>query len=297
MFFRSAFKTLTSRPLAAAVLIVLMLAASAIELGRLLDRRHALGERTQANLDEAQAAADAHALVTQQGDAVRDLVLATAPEEIGQAERRVEGLLRRYDDAQDMLQARFATDPETTAAERALLAKVIREHLATIQPIERVVTLARHNEDASATRILVEEALPHETDLQRALVDLGALQSAQNRALAHGSDTRSLEMALMALLGVLASALALTAHRVVVRRAAARGVFAVPVAGLDRGRVACNDEVLPKLVVARPAARPGVRGNAPFAAGPLELSVEERARTLKPASQQGVAVTESVDES
>lgn len=296
MFFRSAFKTLTSRPLVAAVLIVLMLAASAVELGRLLDRRHASGERTQANLAEAQAAADANALVTQQGDAVRDLVLATAPEEIGEAERRVEGLLRRYDGAQGVLQARFAADPETTAAERALLAKVIREHLATIQPTERVVTLARHNEDASATRILVEEALPHEADLQRALVDLGALQAEQNRSLARGSDTRSLEMALMALLGVLASALALTAHRVVRRRDSLRAVFAAPVPGLDEGRVACNDEVLPKLVVARPA-RTGARGNAPFAAGPLELSMEERARALKPASQQGVAVTASVDES
>ena len=275
MFVRSAFKSLASRPLAAALLIVLMLVASATELGRLLDRRHALGQRTQVNLDEAQAATDAHALVALQAAAVRDLVLATKPEEIGATERRFEALLRRYDDAQDVLLARFVADPETTANERALLAKVTREHLATIQPVERVVTLARHNEDAAATRILVEEALPHETELQGALVDLGALQATQNRALASGSDTRSLEMALMGVLGMLTALLASTIHRLATRGGPRANAFAAQAAGLDAGRAASNDDLRLRGVALMAAGDEGRDG-----AASLSLSTAERARAL-----------------
>ncbi len=275
MSVRSAFKSLASRPLAVALLIVLLLAASATELGRLLDRRHALGQRTQVNLDEAQAATDAHALVALQADAVRDLVLATTPEEIGDTERRFEVLLRRYDDAQDVLLARFVADPETTATERALLAKVTREHLATIQPVERVVTLARHNEDAAATRILVEEALPHETELQGALVDLGALQAAQNRALASGSDTRSLEMALVGVLGMLAALLALTVLRLATRGGPRANAFAAQAAGLDAGRAASNDDLRLRVVAPMPADD-AARDDA----ASLGLSAAERAPAL-----------------
>lgn len=282
MSVRSAFKSLASRPLAAALLIVLLLAASATELGRLLDRRHALGQRTQVNLDEAQAATDAHALVALQADAVRDLVLATTPEEIGDTERRFEALLRRYDDAQDVLLARFVADPETTATERALLAKVTREHLATIQPVERVVTLARHNEDAAATRILVEEALPHETELQGALVDLGALQAAQNRALASGSDTRSLEMALVGVLGMLAALLALTVLRLATRAGPRATAFAAQAAGLDAGRAASNDDLRLRVVAPMPAVDPARDG-----AASLGLSAAERARALTAARTGG----------
>lgn len=280
-------RSLASRPLALALLTALLLAASATGLWRLFDRRHALQDRTQTNLEEAVAAAEVHALVTQQGDAVRDLVLATTPDEIRDAERRFEALSRRGVDAQAALLARFAADPETTADERALLSKVTREQLAAVQPVERVVSLARLNEDAAATRVLVEEALPHQAGLREALATLGALQAAQNRALQRGSDTRSLEMALMVILGGLVALLAATLQRVASR--ASSTPFATPAFGLGHGRAACNDEPRRHRRTGAVHAIDRPRGEAS-----LGVSAAERARALQ-GGRTGGEVVEEVD--
>lgn len=240
------------------LLLGLLLAATSAELWRLADRRHLLQERTRVNQREAQSAVDAQALVAGQGDAVRDLILATTPGEIDDAEGRFETLLRRHDDAQSVLQALFAADPETTAQERALLARIRREQIAAVEPVQRVVSLARRNEDASATRLLVEQALPHENELQKALAELAALESAQNHALERGSDTRSLEMALMGLLGALASVLA-----VAIRRHAVR---ARPSPGTAGG--------------AEEAAADEAAGVQPARRVDIDVSADERARAL-----------------
>ncbi len=292
---RREFQALASRPLVVALLAALLLAASGAELWRLSDRRQTLQQRTQANVQEARAASLANGLVAMQGDAIRDLVLATTPAEIGDAERRFEALARRYADAQAALLGRFAADADTTADERVLLGRVVGEQLATVQPVERVVALARRNEDAAATRILVEEALPHVAELQQALSELAVLQAEQNRALEEGSDTRGLEMALTALLGALAALLAAALRRAAPRRGAASGAFVRPARGLAEGRAASNEGRASArhrdgfgvvrsgtgtgTGVCREPALPANR-MAIGAPSPLSVSTEERARAL-----------------
>jgi len=200
-------KSPASPPIAIAILIVLLLAGSIAELCRLGARRDVLQERTRINLHEARAAAQALARVKEQGDAVRDLVLATTPVEIRDAEGRFSAVGRRHDDAQAALLSTFAADPATTAEERALLATVTNEQRATVGPVLRVVKLARRNEDEAATRILVEQALPHEAALQASLAELGALHARDSQALARGLDMQSLEMGLTVGLGALAALL------------------------------------------------------------------------------------------
>ena len=203
-----------------AMLVLLSLVVSAAELWRLMERHQALQQRTRLNVDEARAANSAQALVALQGNAVLDLVLATTPDETDDASSRFEAVSRRCHDAQAALFALFDADGETTAAERAMLAQVRQEEARTERPVQRVLGLARQDQEASATRLLVEEALPHEVRLQQILSRLGALQYEQNRELERGSDPHSLEMDLVAALAALSALLAalrLQARRHLVR--------------------------------------------------------------------------------
>lgn len=172
----------------------------------------ALRDITDVNNVEAQLANRMKSTLEQRSIAIRNVVLLTEDKDMARQVEVIRKQEQLYAQAYAQLGHLFATT-DTTPQEHALFDALKADEVAAVPLMEKSIKLGLVNDNASATKVLMEEVLPRQEQWLKRLTDLATFEEQLNVHLAEQSKrtyhalsvTALTATALATLLGLLAA--------------------------------------------------------------------------------------------
>ncbi|WP_114812982.1 methyl-accepting chemotaxis protein [Paraburkholderia kururiensis] len=175
------------------------------------------------NNTETRLANDLRSSIQDRAIAMRNLALITDPQDIAREQERIRKQEQIYADAYAKLTRMFADEPSTTDRERGLVAALKADEAATLPPMRRAIELGAANDQAGATKELLQNARPPQRRWLAHAVELANFEDelnaqAQKDAVAVYSHVRLLIAIVVTISLLLAIAVALAIARSILRQ-------------------------------------------------------------------------------
>ncbi|WP_272868056.1 methyl-accepting chemotaxis protein [Caldimonas tepidiphila] len=232
-----------------AFVLLFMALIAALGINRMAALQERLDQIVEVNNRQSRLAVSMRISINQVSTQLRNIVMITDDAGMRAEVEKIKASRARYDEAAQQLASMFAANASTTAAEKALFEKV-RRLRDQVRPLnDKVLELGLQNRNEEATRTLLQEAAPVNTEWLLALGELADLEdklndeeAAEARAAYSSALTLMIVFSVLAVIGSVTLALLIT--RSLTRQLGGEPAYAAEVAD----RIASGDLSVPVVI-------------------------------------------------
>ena len=201
-----------------------------------------LNEIVNVNNVESKLALTMRVTVYDRMIALRNLVLLTTDAEMAPEAQRVKDQEKKYADNEQKLNQMFASLPQTTPEEKALMLKIKEQDTAAQPIIAKAAALGLANKNTEATDVLIKELRPIQKKWMGALSELIAVEEKQSEdAAAEAAATYAAARTMMLAIGIVAILVGIAAGILITRRLLNQLGGEPDYAAAIAGRIAAGD--------------------------------------------------------
>lgn len=190
--------------------LAFMAAVALFGLLRMGDIARGMQGVVEVNIKQTRLAVEMRVAVNQVATSGRTIGLLESPEDVKAEQAHISAARQRYDTADKELAAMFASQPGTSAEEKALYARITKARDQTRPLNDKAVEMVLANRTWEGTQVLLKEAAGPQTEWLTALGELAALEEKladQAAAAAKQSYSRAvLEMLVISAIAALVAA-------------------------------------------------------------------------------------------
>lgn len=225
---------------------VFLVVMTALGLARMAQIQDRLRDIAEVNNVQSKLASNMYLTITERALALRNLILLTQESEEEIEIKRISDQAKKYAETQEKLEKLYASLPDTTAKEKALLAE-IKEQAVVAEPfIAKALNLIRDQKKEDAYKLLRFEFRPVQKKWWDMLRELMSIKEKQNEQAALEaekaySNARNLMLAFGALALLVSVAAALLITRGLLKQLGGEPNEAVDIAG----KIAAGDLTVP----------------------------------------------------